>query len=172
MLPHIFEQKWLRHVFNGQTKKLSYLLAIATCTKNFVSWTPVRCHLCPIQPSPVEILSNSIIPVKGRPKTIRFCVSKICRANVPCKATHIYTYYTVYYIHTAQGVTQGENLHNIYIQIHTVVTYTLHSTTVVTYTLHSTFMVRENIMIPLKVKSVQRIISKFKRKPHQHKQII
>ena len=41
-----------------------------------------------------------------------------------------------HYIHTAQyishtiaqGVTQGENLRNIYIQIHTVVTYTLHNT--------------------------------------------
>ncbi len=40
------------------------------------------------------------------------------------------------YKHTAQynthiipqGVTQGENLQNIYIQIHTVVTYTLHNT--------------------------------------------
>ena len=42
---------------------------------------------------------------------------------------HIYIHTAQYISHTiAQGVTQGENLRNIYIQIHKVVTYTLHNT--------------------------------------------
>ena len=81
-------------------------------------------------PTTVCIIVYSNSPIKNFFDSPQ-CDFFSCRActNIHQRRKQVYTHCTVYYTHILKGVTQGENLHNIYRQYCIIVTYTLHNTT-------------------------------------------